>query len=118
VRRCPTPHCLKSLAYDPVLSKCKLVAEAWDAGGLYQVGQSRLMDGGLNGMVSTATRFVVSSKATRALCLRSAARLQGSPDLYSYRGPTASLNFITCHDGFSLRDLVSYNYKHNEANGE
>jgi glycogen operon protein len=47
-----------------------------------------------------------------------ATRIQGSPDLYYYRGPTASINFITCHDGFTLRDLFSYNYKHNEANGE
>jgi glycogen operon protein len=112
------PPLLESLAYDPVLSKCKLVAEAWDAGGLYQVGSfpayGRWAE--WNGKYrDTVRRFI---KGDAGLVPEIAAGLQGSPDLYWYRGPTASLNFITCHDGFSLRDLVSYNYKHNEANGE
>ena len=63
----------------------------------------------------TIRRFI---KGDAGLVPELAARVQGSPDLYWYRGPTASLNFVTCHDGFTLRDLVSYNYKHNEANGE
>jgi glycogen operon protein len=112
------PPLLESLAYDPVLSKCKLVAEAWDAGGLYQVGSfpayGRWAE--WNGKYRDAVRRFI--KSDPGLVSELAARIQGSPDLYWYRGPAASLNFITCHDGFTLRDLVSYNYKHNETNGE
>ena len=112
------PPLLESLAYDPLLNKCKLVAEAWDAGGLYQVGSfpayGRWAE--WNGKYrDTIRRFI---KGDAGLVSELAARILGSPDLYWNRGPTASLNFITCHDGFTLRDLVSYNYKHNEANGE
>jgi isoamylase len=112
------PPLLESLAYDPVLSKCKLIAEAWDAGGLYQVGSfpayGRWAE--WNGKYrDSVRRFLIGDEG---LTGEIASRIQGSPDLYWYRGPTASLNFITCHDGFTLRDLVSYNYKHNEANGE
>lgn len=112
------PPLLESLAYDPVLSKCKLIAEAWDAGGLYQVGSfpayGRWAE--WNGKYRDAARRFIKSEP--GMTGEIATRIQGSPDLYWYRGPTASLNFITCHDGFTLRDLVSYDYKHNEANGE
>ena len=112
------PPLLESLAYDPVLSKCKLIAEAWDAGGLYQVGSfpayGRWAE--WNGKYrDTGRKFLKGETGTVG---EIATRIQGSPDLYYYRGPTASINFITCHDGFTLRDLFSYNYKHNEANGE
>jgi glycogen operon protein len=112
------PPLLESLAYDPVLSKCKLIAEAWDAGGLYQVGSfpayGRWAE--WNGKFRDSVRNFL--KGEPGLTGEIAARIQGSPDLYQYRGPTASVNFITCHDGFTLRDLVSYSHKHNEANGE
>jgi glycogen operon protein len=112
------PPLLESLAYDPVLSKCKLIAEAWDAGGMYQVGSfpayGRWAE--WNGKYRDAIRKFI--KGDLGLVGEIATRIQGSPDLYYYRGPTASINFITCHDGFTLWDLVSYNGKHNEANGE
>jgi isoamylase len=114
----PNPPLLESLAYDPVLSKCKLIAEAWDAGGMYQVGSfpayGRWAE--WNGKFRDSIRRFI--KGDEGLVGEIANRIQGSPDLYWYRGPTASLNFITCHDGFTLRDMVSYNGKHNEANGE
>ncbi|MBV8834301.1 MAG: glycogen debranching enzyme, partial [Acidobacteriaceae bacterium] len=112
------PPLLESLAFDPVLSKCKLIAEAWDAGGLYQVGSfpayGRWAE--WNGKYRDAVRRFI--KGDEGLTGEIATRVQGSPDLYWHRGPTASTNFITCHDGFTLRDLVSYNWKHNEANAE
>jgi glycogen operon protein len=112
------PPLLEQLAYDPVLGKCKLVAEAWDAGGLYQVGSfpayGRWAE--WNGKFRDTVRRFIKSEAGIVSDL--AQRIQGSPDLYATRGPTASINFITAHDGFTLRDLVSYNEKHNEANGE
>jgi isoamylase len=112
------PPLLESLAYDPVLSKCKLIAEAWDAGGLYQVGSfpayGRWAE--WNGKYRDALRRFI--KGDEGMVGEIATRILGSPDLYWYRGPSASINFITCHDGFTLRDLVSYNWKHNEANGE
>ncbi len=112
------PPLLEALAHDPVLRDCKLVAEAWDAGGLFQVGSfpdycrwsewnagyrdalRHFLKGDLGSVAELATRFV------------------GSPDLYARRGAVASVNFVTAHDGFTLRDLVSYNEKHNDANGE
>ncbi len=114
------PPLLESLAYDPILSRCKLVAEAWDAGGLYQVGSfpayGRWAE--WNGRFRDDARRFLKGDAGGTGAL--AARLQGSPDLYgwNHRGPTASINFITCHDGFTLHDLVAYNSKHNGANGE
>ncbi|MCW5977345.1 MAG: glycogen debranching protein GlgX [Bryobacteraceae bacterium] len=112
------PPLLESLAYDPVLSKCKLIAEAWDAGGLYQVGSfpayGRWAE--WNGKYRDCIRKFI--KGEMAQVGEMAQRIQGSPDLYYYRGPTASTNFITAHDGFTLWDLYSYNWKHNEANGE
>jgi glycogen operon protein len=114
------PPLLESLAFDPVLGKCKLIAEAWDAGGLYQVGSfpswGRWAE--WNGRFRDDMRKFLKSDAGLASAV--AQRLQGSPDLYAghERGPAASINFFTCHDGFTLLDLVSYNQKHNEANAE
>ncbi len=112
------PPLLESLAFDPILGRTKLVAEAWDAGGLYQVGTfpayGRWAE--WNGKYRDSVRKVLKGERGRTGDL--AQRLQGSPDLYAGRGPTASINFITAHDGFTLNDLVSYDGKHNEANGE
>ena len=112
------PPLLEVLAFDPVLAKCKLIAEAWDAGGLYQVGSfpayGRWAE--WNGKYRDCARKFL--KGDMGQVGEMAQRLQGSPDLYAGRGPAASVNFITCHDGFTLHDLVSYNGKHNEANGE
>ena len=114
------PPLLETLAFDPILAKCKLIAEAWDAGGLYQVGSfpayGRWAE--WNGKYRDTARCFLKGDPGRAGDM--ALRLQGSPDLYTRggRGPTASINFITCHDGFTLSDLVSYDGKHNEANEE
>jgi glycogen operon protein len=114
------PPLLETLAFDPILAKCKLIAEAWDAGGLYQVGSfpayGRWAE--WNGKYRDGIRKFLKGDAGRVGDM--AQRLQGSPDLYAWagRGPATSINFITAHDGFTLADLVSYNYKHNEANGE
>lgn len=114
----PNPPLLEVLAYDPILAHTKLIAEAWDAGGLYQVGSfpayGRWAE--WNGRYRDDLRRFV--KGDPGLVGTMAARIQGSPDIYGDRGPRASVNFITCHDGFTLRDLVSYNEKHNLANGE
>ena len=113
-----SPPLLEALAHDPVLGKTKLIAEAWDAGGLYQVGSfpawGRWAE--WNGRFRDCLRrFVKSGSECGPEMLW---RIQGSPDLYSNRSTEASINFITCHDGFTLNDLVSYNEKHNETNGE
>jgi len=112
------PPLLESLAFDPILAKCKLIAEAWDAGGLYQVGSfpayGRWAE--WNGKYRDDIRRFI--KGDMGVIGGVAQRLQGSPDLYSWRGATATINFVTCHDGFTLADMVSYNGKHNEANGE
>ncbi|WP_067777345.1 glycogen debranching protein GlgX [Nostoc sp. NIES-3756] len=114
------PPLLESLAFDPILANCKLIAEAWDAGGLYQVGSFPAFGRWLewNGKYRDTIRKFLKGEPGQAGDM--AQRLQGSPDLYAAagRGPTASINFITCHDGFTLMDLVSYDGKHNEANGE
>lgn len=115
-----SPPLLETLAFDPVLGKCKLIAEAWDAGGLYQVGSfpswNRWVE--WNGKYRDDLRKFL--KGDPGIVPVMAQRLQGSPDLYKWqkRRTCASVNFITAHDGFTLRDLVSYNGKHNEANGE
>ena len=115
----PHPPILWDIESDPVLAGTKLIAEAWDAGGLYQVGTfigdawqewngrfrddiRRFMKGDTGTVPHVANRFL------------------GSPDMYAHeeREPEQSINFVTCHDGFTLEDLVSYNRKHNEANGE
>ena len=114
------PPLLESLAHDPVLGKTKLIAEAWDAGGLYQVGSfpswGRWAE--WNGKFrDSIRRFIKSDEGVLADVKE---RILGSPDLYASqgRGIKASVNFVTAHDGFTLMDLVSYNSKHNEANGE
>ncbi|MEW5871006.1 MAG: glycogen debranching protein GlgX [Chloroflexota bacterium] len=112
------PPLLETLAFDPILAKCKLIAEAWDAGGLYQVGSfpayGRWAE--WNGKFRDCLRKFIKGEA--GMMGEMTQRLLGSPDLYAGRGPTASINFITAHDGFTLNDLVSYNDKHNQANGE
>ncbi len=112
------PPLLESLAGDPVLGRTKLIAEAWDAGGLYQVGTfptyGRWAE--WNGKYRDCVRKFL--KGDTGQVGEMSARITGSPDLYRGRGANASINFITCHDGFTLADLVSYNEKHNEANGE
>jgi len=112
------PPLLEALAFDPILGKCKLIAEAWDAGGLYQVGSfpayGRWAE--WNGKYRDTVRRFLKGDPGEAGAMSQA--VQGSPSLYQGRGPTASINFFTCHDGFCLADLVSYNDKHNEDNGE
>jgi isoamylase len=103
---------------DPVISQVKLIAEPWDVGeGGYQVGKFPPGWAEWNGKYRDAIReYWTGSENTLA---EFAHRITGSSDLYKdYRRPTASINFITAHDGFTLEDLVSYNEKHNEANGE
>ena len=114
-----SPPLLESLAYDPILSKVKLIAEAWDAGGLYQVGSfpSWKRWAEWNGRYRDDLRKFLKSDAGMAeIAVR---RILGSGDIYNeyQRGLNASVNFLTCHDGFTLNDLYCYNTKHNEANG-
>ena len=113
------PPILEVLAFDSILSKTKLIAEAWDAAGLYQVGSfpswNRWAE--WNGKYRDDMRSFLkgdSGSASNAIM-----RITGSSDLYSPegRGHGASINFITCHDGFTMYDLYSYNEKHNEMNG-
>jgi glycogen operon protein len=104
---------------DPVLSQVKLIAEPWDVGeGGYQVGNFPVLWAEWNGKYRDAIRSFW--KGDEGKIGEVAYRLTGSPDLYQHDGkrPYASINFITSHDGFTLTDLVSYNEKHNEANGE
>ena len=113
------PPILWLINTDPALAGTKIIAEAWDAAGLYQVGSfagERFAE--WNGPYRDEVRRFVRSD--RALCGAIAHRIMGSPDLYPHlnRGPNYSIHFVTCHDGFTLHDLVSYNNKHNEANGE
>jgi len=103
---------------DPVLSQVKLIAEPWDVGpGGYQVGNFPVLWAEWNGMYRDTMRDFWRAQANVA---QFASRFTGSSDLYQSdgRAPFASINFVTAHDGFTLRDLVSYNQKHNEANGE
>eukprot|EP01117_Protostelium_nocturnum_P017862 TRINITY_DN734_c0_g1_i1.p1 TRINITY_DN734_c0_g1~~TRINITY_DN734_c0_g1_i1.p1 ORF type:complete len:1342 (-),score=550.59 TRINITY_DN734_c0_g1_i1:151-4176(-) len=105
---------------DPIISKVKLIAEPWDLGdGGYQVGNFPVLWTEWNGRFRDDVRGFWNGKGTNLADL--ATRITGSSDLYSIdsgRSAVASINFITCHDGFNLRDLVTYNEKHNEANGE
>lgn len=113
------PPLLESLAYDPILKKAELIAEAWDAGGLYQVGSFPSWNrwGEWNGRYRDDLRCFL--KGDYGMTHTAAQRITGSKDLYPIekRGSHASVNFITCHDGFTLRDLYSYSVKHNWANG-
>ena len=110
---------LEGIAEDPILRDVKIIAEAWDAGGAYQVGSfstQRWME--WNGRFrDDVRRFWVGDAGMIGWF---ASRICGSSDLYgnSCKGPGSSLNFVTCHDGFTLNDLVSYNEKHNDENGE
>ena len=113
------PPLLQALACDPILADTKLIAEAWDAGGLYQVGAFPAFRrwSEWNGRYRDDLREYLKG----GLWCAGAAleRITGSKDLYdpAVRGTHASVNFLTCHDGFTLYDLYSYNQKHNEANG-
>ena len=113
-----SPPLLDLLAHDAVLGKTKLIAEAWDAGGLYQVGcfSSWNRWAEWNGRYRDCLRRFIKGGAEAAPEMY--LRIKGSPDLYDERSAAASINFITCHDGFTLYDLFSYNEKHNEMNGE
>jgi glycogen operon protein len=115
----PLPPVLWEIETDPLLAGTKLIAEAWDAAGLYQVG-SFIGDSWQewNGRFRDDIRHFL--KGDSGMVPRAAMRLIGSPDIYGHedREPEQSVNFITCHDGFTLADLVSYNHKHNHANGE
>lgn len=115
------PPLLKRLAFDPILGDTKLIAEAWDAGGLYQVGSFPAFKhwAEWNGKYRDDMRSYLKGDYWNAPA--ACRRMTGSPDLYQsdpdYQGYNSSVNFITCHDGFTLCDLYSYNQKHNEANG-
>ena len=113
------PPLIQRLAYDPILGNVKLIAEAWDAGGMYQVGNfpawKRWAE--WNGKYRDDIRSFLKGDIWAAP--EAVKRITGSMDLYggSYLGYESSINFITCHDGFTLYDLFSYNGKHNEDNG-
>ena len=115
----PNPPVLWDIETDPILAGTKLIAEAWDPGGLYQVG-TFIGDNWQewNGLFRDDVRRFV--KGDPGMSSKVATRLLGSPDIYGHeeREAEQSINFVTCHDGFTLNDLVSYNEKHNEANGE
>ncbi|MDR2115430.1 MAG: glycogen debranching protein GlgX [Planctomycetaceae bacterium] len=118
------PPLIEQISEDPLLADTKIIAEAWDAAGAYQVGSFGVYGLGSqrwaewNGKYRDDIRrfWRGDQNMTGAL----ATRLSGSSDLYAHSGrhPQNSINFITCHDGFTMNDLVSYNYKHNEENGE
>jgi glycogen operon protein len=115
----PNPPVLWDIESDPLLAGTKLIAEAWDAAGLYQVG-SFVGDGWKewNGRFRDDARDFF--RGAEGSLQRFADRFIGSPEVYGHkeREPEQSVNFVTCHDGFTLNDLVSYNAKHNDANGE
>ena len=118
-RPLPNPPVLWDIETDPALAGTKLIAEAWDAGGLYQVG-TFVGDAWKewNGRFRDDARDYF--RGARGALGRFADRLLGSPQVYGHehREAEQSVNFVTCHDGFTLNDLVSYDRKHNEANGE
>ena len=114
----PNPPVLWDIETDPVLAGTKLIAEAWDAAGLYQVGSffgDRWQE--WNGRFRDDVRRFVRGENNSVAAV--ACRILGSPDLYGHeeREAEQSINFVTCHDGFTLNDLVSYNQKHNQDNG-
>jgi len=115
----PNPPIIWDIESDPVLAGTKVIAEAWDAAGLYQVG-SFVGDSWQewNGRFRDDVRRFI--KGDRGTVSNLATRLLGSPDIYRHkeREPEQSINFVTCHDGFTLNDVVSYNEKHNQNNGE
>ena len=113
------PPILEALAFDSILGDMKLIAEAWDAGGLYQVGSfpswNRWSE--WNGRYRDDMRRFL--KGDGGMAGTAITRITGSRDLYdpAHRGISASVNFLTCHDGFTLYDMYAYNWKHNEKNG-
>lgn len=113
------PPILQSLAFDPILGKVKLIAEAWDAGGLYQVGSFPAWNrwSEWNGRFRDDLRCFL--KGDYGMARAAIDRILGSADLYSpeNRGENATVNFLNCHDGFTLYDMYAYNGKHNEKNG-
>ena len=113
------PPLLERIAEDPILRNVKIIAEAWDAAGAYEVGSfSERRWAEWNGRYrDDVRRFWRGDDGMLGLF---ASRICGSADIYtkSGKGPDGSINFVTCHDGFTLNDLVSYRSKHNEANGE
>ena len=115
----PNPPLLERIAEDPILRDVKIIAEAWDAAGAYQVGSfsDRRWTEWNGRFRDDVRRFWRGDDGMLGLF---ANRICGSSDIYakSGKGPESSINFVTCHDGFTLNDLVSYRCKHNEANGE
>ncbi|MGR8931985.1 MAG: glycogen debranching protein GlgX [Gammaproteobacteria bacterium] len=114
----PTPPILWDIITDPVLSGSKLIAEAWDAAGLYQLGSFGDLWKEWNGKFRDDIRAFIKGDGGSVAKLPN--RLFASPDIFGHaeQEPETSINFITCHDGFTLNDLVSYDTKHNEANNE
>lgn len=112
------PPLIEALARDAVLGSCKLIAEAWDADGLYQVGSfpSWQRWSEWNGRYRDCLRRFIKGGSEQAPELYQ--RIAGSPDMYGSRSSAASINYVTCHDGFTLYDLMSYNEKHNHDNAE
>ena len=118
-RLLPNPPLLERIAEDPILRNVKLIAEAWDAAGAYEVGSfSDRRWAEWNGQYRDDVRRFW--RGDDGLLGVFAQRICGSADIYakSGKGPDSSINFVTCHDGFTLQDLVSYRQKHNEPNGE
>ncbi len=118
-RPLPRPPVIWEIETDPILAGTKLIAEAWDAAGLYQVGSfagDRWVE--WNGRFRDDVRSFVKSDPGKAWLVGQ--RMLASPDIYAGldREPQKTVNFVTCHDGFTLNDVVSYDTKHNEANGE
>ncbi len=110
------PPLLEKIARDPLLAPARMIAEPWDAGGAYQVGAFpswRFAE--WNGKYRDTVRQFICGDGAREAFKK---RVLGSPDLYPNASPARSINYICAHDGFTLRDLVSFNRKHNEANGE
>ncbi len=113
-----SPPLLQAMAFDPILGDVKLIAEAWDAGGLYQVGSFPAWNrwAEWNGRYRDDMRRYI--KGDGGLAQAAALRMAGSVDLYDTQARrNASINFLTCHDGFTLHDLFAYNEKHNQRNG-
>lgn len=112
----PNPPLIEWIEEDPILRNTKIIAEAWDAGGAYQVGKFPGRWAEWNGRYrDDVRRFWLGENGLKGAF---ATRLTGSSDLYSSSSPNRSINFVTCHDGFTLNDLVSYSQKHNIENGE
>jgi isoamylase len=112
---------LEEISEDPILANVKLIAEPWDAAGLYQIGSFAAQSNRWsewNGKYRDAVRRFIKATPEQYVKSEFVTRICGSQDIYNNRSPQSSLNFVISHDGFTLHDLVSYNEKHNEANGE